>query len=236
MNFFDERKKDILIVTLIVVIIGLVVCVFVGLNKKECITTNEDVLVKKDVDVQISEEKNEEYYVDIKGAVKKPGVYKLSKGSIVNDVISMAGGLKSNASTKYINLSYEIKNHDVIYIYTNSEVKKIIIQEECICPEVEISKCENSSIITNSSDMIVENSTANNDNTVSKEENSVSSKININTATLEELMTLNGVGEAKALAIIEYRNTNKFTKIEDLMNVSGIGEALYNKVKDSITV
>ena len=51
MNFFDERKKDILIVTLMVIIIGLVVCVFVGLNKKECITTNEDVLVKYGRDI-----------------------------------------------------------------------------------------------------------------------------------------------------------------------------------------
>ena len=52
----------------------------------------------------------------------------------------------------------------------------------------------------------------------------------------EELLTLNGIGESKALAIIEYRNTSKFNTIEELMNVSGIGESLYNKVKDSITV
>jgi competence protein ComEA len=235
MNFFDERKKDILIVALMIVIIGLVGCILVGISNKDNSKKNEVILEKKEEVIEATEEVLEEYYVDIKGAVKKPGVYKLNKGSIVNDVIKMAGGLKSNASTKYINLSYEIKNHDVIYIYTNSEVKKAAIKEECICPEVEIIKCENSSIVTNNSitnnDLGIENETI-----IEEDKGVVSSLININTASLDELLTLNGIGESKALAIIEYRKINKFTKIEDLMNVSGIGEALYNKVKDSITV
>ena len=235
MNFFNERKKDILIVALMIVIIELVGCILVGISNKDTTKKNEVILEKKEEVIEATEEVLEEYYVDIKGAVKKPGVYKLNKGSIVNDVIKMAGGLKSNASTKYINLSYEIKNHDVIYIYTNSEVKKTTIKEECICPKVEISKCENSSIITNDSitnnDLGIENETI-----IEDDKGVVSSLININTASIDELLTLNGIGESKALAIIEYRKINKFTKIEDLMNVSGIGEALYNKVKDSITV
>jgi competence protein ComEA len=49
-------------------------------------------------------------------------------------------------------------------------------------------------------------------------------------------MTLNGIGEAKAKAIIEYRNQNAFTCIEDIMKVSGISEAVFNKIKDYITV
>lgn len=235
MNFFNERKKDILIVALMIVIIELVGCILVGISNKDTTKKNEVILEKKEEVIEATEEVLEEYYVDIKGAVKKPGVYKLNKGSIVNDVIKMAGGLKSNASTKYINLSYEIKNHDVIYIYTNSEVKKAAIKEECVCPKVEISKCENSSIVTNNSitnnDLGIENETI-----IEDDKGVVSSLININTASIDELLTLNGIGESKALAIIEYRKINKFTKIEDLMNVSGIGEALYNKVKDSITV
>ena len=64
----------------------------------------------------------------------------------------------------------------------------------------------------------------------------VKGKVNINTASKEELMSINGIGESKALAIIEYRNSTKFTKIEDIMNVSGIGESLYNSIKENITV
>ena len=92
---------------------------------------------------------------------------------------------------------------------------------ECVCPSVDISSCDNSSIITNNG---------------SGDNNNVSNLVNINSATKEELMTLDGVGEAKALAIIEYRTSNKFIKIEDIMNVSGIGESLYNAIKEHITV
>ena len=64
-----------------------------------------------------------------------------------------------------------------------------------------------------------------------------SSKININTASKEELMTLAGIGESKADNIIKYRQENgSFSSVEDLTNVSGIGESIFNKIKDSITV
>ena len=64
-----------------------------------------------------------------------------------------------------------------------------------------------------------------------------SSKININTASKEELMTLTGIGESKADNIIKYRQENgSFSAVEDLTNVSGIGESIFNKIKDSITV
>ena len=61
-------------------------------------------------------------------------------------------------------------------------------------------------------------------------------KININTASKEELMTLDGIGESTASKIIEYRKTSEFIEIEDIMNVSGIGEAKFNNIKDNITV
>ena len=70
-------------------------------------------------------QEQEKYYVDVKGAVKKPGVYEVNKNNIINDVINLAGGFTKSAYTKNINLSKKISNELVIYIYTNSEYKKL---------------------------------------------------------------------------------------------------------------
>jgi competence protein ComEA len=64
-----------------------------------------------------------------------------------------------------------------------------------------------------------------------------SGKININNATKAQLMTLSGIGEAKAEAIIKYRETNgAFGSIEDIMNISGIKQSAFDKIKDYICV
>ena len=60
--------------------------------------------------------------------------------------------------------------------------------------------------------------------------------VNINTASQKELMTLNGIGESKAKAIIEYRTKTRFKKIEDIMQVKGIGQAIFDKIKKDIVV
>lgn len=61
--------------------------------------------------------------------------------------------------------------------------------------------------------------------------------ININTAPRERLMTLNGIGEAKADAIIAYREQNgPFSQTEDLLKVDGIGQGIFAKIKDKVIV
>ena len=65
----------------------------------------------------------------------------------------------------------------------------------------------------------------------------VSGKININTAGKEELMTLTGIGEAKAQSILDYREEHgQFGSIEDLMLIEGIKEGVFNKIKEDITI
>ena len=167
--------------------------------------------------------------VDIKGAVKKAGVYELDEGSRVSDLIKLAGGLKSNASTKYLNLSKKLTDEMVIKVYTENQIKNMNItynvQEECKCPKEDITSCAGASVIENGNG---------NDTNAS---DTINNKVSLNKASIDELMTLSGVGESKAKAIIEYRDENNgFKTIEEIMNVSGIGESAYNKIKDYITL
>lgn len=163
--------------------------------------------------------------IDIKGAIKKPGVYEANCNSIVNDIIKLAGGLIDSADTSVINLAKKITNEMVIIIYTKDEVKNSnivknvvkIVEKECKCPNIQNDGCLNTDIkedITNTNNII-----------------------NINSATMEELQKISGIGEAKAKAIITYREKNgKFKSIADIMNVDGIGEKFFNQIKDYITV
>ena len=70
-----------------------------------------------------------------------------------------------------------------------------------------------------------------------KENGSDDARLDLNTATKEELMGLTGIGESKALSIISYRETNgKFKKIEEIMNITGIKNGVFDKIKDKIKV
>lgn len=238
-KYYIEKYK--ILIVLIIVLIGLISSLLYPLlTKKE----NSDVIESLDIvenEEDIKEEKEdnviEKVKVDIKGYVKNPGVYELSLSSRVIDVINMAGGLKANANTEYINLSKKITDEMIIIIYSNSDVEKfkevekeiIYIEYECVCPDNKNDAC-----ITDQ-DTVNTNGTKKDDTTTNTDENKTPDKISINTATLEELITLDGIGESKSKAIIEYREKNGgFKTLEELMNVSGIGEAAYSKIKDYI--
>lgn len=160
--------------------------------------------------------------IDIKGEIANPGVYELTDSNNVNDAINMAGGLTQKSDTSNINLSKKLVDEMVIIVYSKEEIKKMKESTEKICPP-----CNNACIEeTDEKSKLNENSEA-----------KPSSKININTASKEELLSLNGIGETKAEAIIEYRTKNgKYNSIEDIKNVSGIGEAAFEKIKDQITI
>ncbi len=232
MNFLDEDKIK-------YIKWGLLFFVFFSLMSINCYQVyllsreedNNDIILENEVKEEVVAEKKEEVIekvkVDIKGAIKKPGVYELDSNSIINDVIKLAGGLKTNASTKYLNLSKKILDEMVINIYTESEVKKMKEPVDvCEVKDQDLTNCDDATIIVTNPDS---NKDISNSNEV------VDNKVSINDGTKEELMTLSGIGEVKAQAIIDYRNKNgKFSKIEDLMNVSGIGESTYNQIKDNI--
>lgn len=213
MNYFLKYKKYIFValISIIILILGII------FYPKESQTFNNLELISVSSNLNYNNE--DSFYIDIKGAVNKPGVYKFNLSDKVIDAISLAGGLKKNATTTNINLSKALTSEMVIYVYTKYElnhennVSSIIPQSIiCDCESVTITDCFSSSI------------------------NEESQLVNINTASIDELMTLTGIGNVKATAIINYREITKFTKIEDILNVSGFGQSLFDKIKNNITV
>ena len=193
---------------------------------------NSDTSKDNSSSKQASLEENKEskvakYYIDIKGFVKKPGVYEVTADNIVNDCIKLAGGLLKNADTTTINLSKKVSSEMVIYIPKKEEVIKTTTNTT-VTKDKEI---PNDAVV---SDNNKSNSSISKDNNTQTPNRTL---VNINTATIQELTTLSGIGDAKAQDIIDYRTLNgNFKTIEDIKNVSGIGEALYAKIKDYITV
>lgn len=195
-------RKYIYIITIIIFIIF---CIMVIIRKRELKDNNVNYKVNKEKDIIVNNDKindEEEYiYVDIKGEVINPNVYKIKKGLRVIDVINLAGGLTEESDTSNINLSKIVTDEMVIVI-----------------------KSKNNEEVYIDSDVDINNNNNNNQ------------LIDINTCTIDELLTLPGIGESKANNIIEYRKKNKFNTINDIMNVSGISESLFNKIKEYIKV
>ena len=133
--------------------------------------------------------------------------------------------MKKDAITKNINLAKKVYDEMVIYVSSKSDIKK---EDNCIKEVLEENEVASSHIYVKDY-----NNTSLNE--VMKDEKETS-LININTASKEELLTLNGLGESKVLAIISYREKTPFKVVEDIKNVPGIKDNLFNKIKDFITV
>ena len=157
---------------------------------------------------------NDDIIVDIKGMVVNPGVYEVPSSFRVNDVIETAGGLLDGADTSKINLAKVVSDEMTIIIYSNEEILEKYKNEVCVCDCPDIS----------------------NDACIS-DNNEDDELVNINTANIDELMDIKGIGRSKAKAIIEYRDKNgNFNSIDDIKNVDGIGDSLFEKIKMYIKV
>ena len=128
-----------------------------------------------------------------------------------------------------MNLSKKVKDEMVIIVYSYDEVVNFTATKEK--EEIEQEACLSQNGIQN--DACIKDST---DDTSSSSV-VISGKVSLNTATLDELMTLPGIGESKAQAIIEYREeVGAFQNIEELKEVSGIGDAIFDQIKENITI
>ena len=151
----------------------------------------------------------EEIYVDVCGAVANPGVYKLDPDSRVFQAIEAAGGLSVEAAGYAVNQAQSVSDGQQIYVPTREEAE----QGTIVLP--------------------MEDDPSGN----SGQQETGSDKVNLNTADADTLKTLSGIGEAKAQAIIAWREENgRFSSIEDIMQVPGIKESTFVKFKDKVTI
>lgn len=154
-------------------------------------------------------------YVHVCGEVANPGVYPLSAGSRLYEAIQAAGGILENGAGDQINQAAQAEDGQQIYVPSREEAALGVYGGV-----YEVRQGESDS-----------------GNVMKRGQAADDGRINLNTASKEQLMTLSGIGEAKAASIIAYREEHGgFQRIEELMEVEGIKEGVFNKVKDQIGV
>lgn len=169
-----------------------------------------------------SSEEAKTLVVHICGAVSAPGVYELPAGSRIIDAVEAGGGFLPEADEACCNLAEEIVDGCQIYIMTKSES----------CADGQTEKKAGIQTSPNS-DMQTTDRNVRSNSALALE----NGLVNLNTADVAALMTLPGIGESRAKAIISYREQHgAFAQIEDIMKISGIKQAAFSKIKDKITV
>ena len=204
-----EYKK---ILSIIGGVLAVIVIILVGRGMMAS-PTKEKVMVTNAVNTTRVEETTtmmpQNCYVDIKGEVLRPGVYEFSCESRIQEVIKKAGGFTEEADETKINLA-----------------QKITDQMQIIVPNVH-SKQE---------DGLTEGNSEKGKSSNTSPSNSKQGTVNINTATLEELQTIKGIGKKKAEAIVQYRKEHGvFRTKEDLLQVKGIGKKALEAIESQVT-
>lgn len=232
-----ENKKKIIIILGIVLMLFIAYLIYESISKEsseidfnilidgaENINIEDDEELNKSanfVDNKVAEsnetvEIKETIVIHITGEVKKEGVIYLEKGARIVDAIKEAGGETKNADLSQVNLAYELQDGQKIYIPNkNEKISQYIIG-------------------INGKTIDSNGTNTGNESTNSNKEGA---KVNINTATQNELDGLPGIGPALAQRIIDFREENgNFKSIEDIQNVKGIGNSKFDEIKDKIVV
>lgn len=148
-------------------------------------------------------------YVYICGQVAEPGVYELREGDRITDAVCAAGGMTDSAAQTYLNQAALLEDGQKIYVPTEEEADQLLTQGEA-------GSSTGAGQAVDAAD---------------------DGKVNLNTADKAELMTLSGIGESRAEAILAYRQEHgSFESIEDIKNIEGIKEGIFNRIKDQLTV
>ena len=163
--------------------------------------------------------------VDISGEVTKPGIYELTEGQRVEDLIKLAGGLKKDADRLNINLALKLKDEQKIVVPAQ-RLPHTWTGPQTNHPESEVNF----------------NWTPAEQKALSKQPKSSKKQppanpVSINSATEVQLESIPGIGPSMAKKILEYRNANgEYAQIEDLRNIKGMGEKLFEKIREWITL
>ena len=196
--------------------------------------------------------------VQIMGAIMRPGYYQLPEGSTLEALIAKAGGLTAKADKTMINYHLILTDGNVITVQEMIVIEKIYvsIKGEVINPGVYyveetisvidlitlaggLTEYANAQAINYNQTLILGSVVLVPKIFVDDYEpiTETNGLININTASLDELQTLKGIGEILGQRIIDYRNEyGYFQSIEDIQLVSGIKSSIYEQIKDFITV
>lgn len=159
--------------------------------------------------------------VHVAGAVRKPGVYRFPPSARADDALKAAGGTTEKANTDAINLAAKLEDGQQLFVPSKEEQPSGGVQESGLANAPGTSPDMNRKPASSSGKLTTPGQ----------------GTVNINTASLEELQRLPGVGPSTAAKIIAYRNEmGRFTAPEQLMDVSGIGEKKFAKMKPFVRV
>ena len=231
MKYINKKQKILIIIAISIITFGISYYVYASKTNEEINIEKQNLAVEEN-ETQLSEKTNEEnnqvlekIIVHISGAVKNEGIIELEENARVADAIEKAGGVTENAYMKNINLAEPLEDGMKVYVPTKEEV--------------EYEKQEDASYISGGSSSLANsiNSGAKNSGRSTTRTSKTNNKININTASSEELDTLPGIGESIANKIINYREEKgNFKSIEEIKEVKGIGDSKCEEIKDLIDV
>ncbi|MGM0713079.1 helix-hairpin-helix domain-containing protein [Brevibacillus parabrevis] len=155
-------------------------------------------------------------YVDVKGKVKKPGLYRFAPGKRVADAIEEAGGALPQADLDQINLAQPLADGTALIIPAKGSSGTSPLPGVGLSSPASVQVGGNGTPSAGSSKQ-------------------PGRTVNLNSATVQELMTLPGIGESRAAAILEYRTqVGRFRSVDELKKVSGIGAKMFEKIKEHI--
>ncbi|MDY4919813.1 MAG: helix-hairpin-helix domain-containing protein [Phascolarctobacterium sp.] len=159
--------------------------------------------------------------VYVSGAVAEPGIYMLPAGARLTEALEAAGGMTSNANRERVNLAKKLK--DGMHVYVPALKEK--------SAKTSTASMKKNNVQGSSSNINAQQSSLSEVNLGEERQ-----RINLNTATAQELIALPGIGPSMANRILALRRVKSFTRVEDLLQVKGIGQAKLNKLKPYITV